>query len=124
MALPIHSPFNNRDKTCYSPSVGASPVAAYTSAPFRGRILGVSGILGGALTTADATVTVTNVTQGVTVGTFAVPQSGSAAGQMFSGQPATVSSAQVNASDVISIVAAGASGTNIPMHFSVAFREG
>jgi hypothetical protein len=122
MALPNSRTFNTIDLTAYTPSVGTSPVPAYVRVPARSRILKFGGVLGGAITTADGTITVTNVTQGTTVGTLTVTQSGSAAGLLFSGAPATVALSQCNEDDVLSLVPSGASGASIPMHFSISLR--
>lgn len=109
-------------QNAYTPSCGGTPVAAYAVSPIKGRLLTFRGILGGAITTADGTITVVNVTTGVTIGTFTVTQSGSAAGLMFSGAPTTFASSLVNLDDVISMTPSGASGASIPMHFKLAFR--
>lgn len=122
MALPVHHTFNTTDLTAYTPSCGASPVAAYVRVPFRGTLRKFTGILGGAITTADCTVTV--AVNGTTVGTFTATQAGSAAGQLFFGSPTTLVLSQVNEDDVISLTPSGASGAAIPMHFSVVVREG
>jgi hypothetical protein len=55
-----------------------------------------------------------------TVATFTVTQSGSAAGQLFSVIPP--SPTYLNEDDVIVLTPSGASGTTIPMHFTVAVR--
>jgi len=118
MPLPNNRTLNTADLTAYTPSCGAAPVAAYIRAPFRCRLLKVTGILGGAITTADGTVTVT--VNSTPVASFAVPQSGSAAGQLFSAAPA--SPAYLNEDDVVTLTPSGASGTSVPMHFSVAVK--
>ncbi|MDB5611329.1 MAG: hypothetical protein JWP25_8229 [Bradyrhizobium sp.] len=123
MALPGNHVLNTLHLTAYTPSCGGTPVAAYMRAPFRGAIQKFTGILGGAITTADGTVTVTNATQSTTIGTFTVTQSGSAAGQLFSGAPLTSAVAQVNPDDVLVFTPSGASGATIPMHFSLAVRS-
>jgi|GEM_PF-1305873 len=123
MALPGNHTLNTINLTAYTPSCGASPVAAYFRVPFRSTIRRFTGILGGAITTADGTITVTNATQGATVGTFTVTQSGSAAGQLFSGAPTTVALSQVNEDDVLVFTPSGASGASIPMHFSLVIRQ-
>lgn len=122
MALPVHHTFNTTDLTAYTPSCGTSPVAAYVRVPFRSTVKKFAGILGGAITTADCTVTV--AVNGTTIGTFTATQAGSAAGQLFSGSPTTLALAQVNEDDVISFTPSGASGAAIPMHFSIVVREG
>ncbi len=118
MPLPNNHTLNTIDVTAYTPSCGATPVAAYIRAPFRCRLAKVTGILGGAITTANGTITVSiNAT---TVATFTVTQSGSAAGQLFSVVPP--SPTYLNEDDVIVLTPSGASGASIPMHFSVAVR--
>ncbi len=121
MALPSHHTLNTVDLTAYTPSCGASPVAAYVRVPFRSTVRKFSGILGGAITAADCTVTV--AVNGTTIGTFRAAQAGSAAGLLFSGSPTTFALSQVNEDDVISLTPSGASGAAIPMHFSVVVRE-
>lgn len=118
MPLPGHHTLNTIDLTGYTPSCGASPVAAYIRAPFRCQLLKATGILGGALNTSDGTVTVSINSSAVS--SFAVPQSGSAAGQLFSTVPA--SPTYLNEDDVIALTPSGASGVSVPMHFSVVVR--
>lgn len=118
MPLPGHHTLNTTDLTAYTPSCGTSPVAAYIRMPFRCRLLKATGILGGAITSADATVTVSANAE--TLATFTVTQASSAAGQLFSATPP--SPAYLNEDDVIVLTPSGASGAAIPMHFSVAVR--
>lgn len=122
MPVPGNHTLNTVDLTSHSPSVAASPIAAYFRVPFRAQIMKFTGILGGAITGADCTVTVTNVTQGTTVGTFAMTQSGSAAGQLFSGAPTTNALSQANSDDVLAFTPSGATGSSIPGHFSLVVR--
>lgn len=118
MSLPGNHTLSTIDLTAYTPSCGATPVAAYIRAPFRCRLLKATGILGGAITTADGTITVS--VNSSNVASFAVPQAGSAAGQFFSAVPP--SPTYLNEDDVIVLTPSGASGSSIPMHFSVAVR--
>jgi hypothetical protein len=118
MPLPGHHTLNTIDLTAYTPSCGTSPVAAYVRAPFRCQLLKATGILGGVLNTTDGTVTVS--VNSNTVTSFAVPQSGSAAGLLFSAVPALP--AYLNEDDVIVLTPSGAAGASVPMHFSVAVR--
>jgi hypothetical protein len=119
MSLPAVHTLNTIDLTAYTPSCGTAPVPAYIRVPFRSRLLKATGILGGAITTANATVTVT--VNGTSVAAFTVPQSGSAAGQLFS--VTMPSPTYLNEDDVIALTPSGASGTSIPMHFSVVVRS-
>lgn len=118
MPLPNVHTLNTADISAYTPSCGASPVPAYIRAPFRSRLLKATGILGGAITTANATITVT--VNGTSVATFTVTQSGSAAGQLFS--VVVPSPTYLNEDDVIALTPSGASGASVPMFFSVALR--
>lgn len=118
MPLPGTRTLNTADLTSYTPSCGASPVAAYVRVPFRCRVLRVAGILGGAITTADGTITVS--ANATTLATFTVTQAGSAAGQLFSAVPA--SPVYLNEDDVIALTPSGASGAAIPMHYSISVR--
>lgn len=129
MALPKNHPLNSAFPQAYTPSVGASPVAAYFRAPFRGTIRKIAAVLGGAITTANLTLTVQNVTQNVTVGTLTVPYAGSGAGTIAtaddgSGFPANLLDSEVNEDDVISVTPSGASGASIPAEISLEFRAG
>lgn len=118
MPLPGNRTLNTSDLTAYTPSCGASSVAAYIRVPFRCRLLKAAGILGGAITTADGTITVT--ANSVQLATFTVAQAGSAAGQLFSATPP--SPTYLNEDDVIVLTPSGASGAAVPMHFSIAVR--
>ena len=104
MSLPGNHTLNTIDLTAYTPSCGAAPVAAYIRVPLRCRLLKATGILGGAITTTDGTVTVS--ANANTLATFAVPQSGSAAGQLFSATP--TSPTYLNEDDVIVLTPSGA----------------
>lgn len=118
MPLPGNRTLNTEDLNAYTPSCATTPVAAYARAPFRCRLVRVTGILGGAITTADGTITVS--ANGTTLATFTVTQAGSAAGQLFSATPP--SPAYLNEDDVLVLTPSGASGASIPMHFSIAVR--
>ena len=118
MPVPGHHTLNTIDLTAYTPSCGTAPVAAFIRVPFRCRLLKVAGILGGAITTADGTVTVS--VNSNTVATFAVSQAGSAAAQLFTVVPP--SPTYLNEDDVIALTPSGASGASVPMHLSIAVR--
>ena len=103
MPVPGNRPINTTDLTAYTPSCGATPVAAYIRVPFRCRLLKATGVLGGAITTADGTITV--AANATTLTTFTVTQSGSAAGQLFS--VALPSPVYLNEDDVIVLTPSG-----------------
>lgn len=118
MPLPGNRTLNTADLTAYTPSCGASPVVAYVRVPFRCRLMKVAGVLGGAITTADGTITV--AANATTLTTFTVTQAGSAAGQLFSSVPA--SPTYLNEDDVIVLTPSGASGAAVPMHYSISVK--
>lgn len=124
---PKNHPLNSAFPTAYTPSVATAPVAAYFRAPFRGSIRKLAIILGGAITTANLTLTVTNLTQNITVGTVTVPFAASAAGTIVTaddagGFPTNVTDAQVNEDDVIVVTPSGSTGASIPAEISLEFR--
>jgi hypothetical protein len=120
MALPGNHVLFTQHLVAYSPSVGASPVAAYVRAPFRAQIRKVTCILGGTLT-ADATVTV--AVNGTSIGTFVMTAAGSVAGTLFTSfTPTTNTLSYVNEDDVVSFTSASGTGASIPGNYSCAFR--
>jgi hypothetical protein len=121
---PGNHTLNTVDLTAYTPSCGASPVAAYVRAPFRGFVQKFTGVLGGPITTANGTVTLINVTQGITVGTFTITQAGSAAGQYQFGVPNSLSVADFNENDIFELLPSGASGASVPLFMSIVLRTG
>lgn len=121
MAFPNIHTLDTIHLTTNTPSVGTSPIVAYVRVPFRATIKKFTGVLRGAITTADGTITL--AVNGTTVGTFTVTQSGSAAGQLFSGQTTTNALSQVNEDDIISFTPSGASGSSIGMDFSVVLNQ-
>lgn len=113
MALPNMRPVDYRVAYCHTASVGATPVAAHCAAPTKGWLKRFGSILGGAITSADATITV--AVNGVTVGTFTITQASSAAGDFDSATPTAETFVQED--DVISFTSSGASGSSIPCQF-------
>ena len=105
--------------TAYTPSCGTSPVAAYIRVPFRCRLLKAAGVLGGAITTADGTIAVAaNAVQlAVFTVTKAAPRPVVAVFGTISPLPTST-----NEDDVIALTPSGASGSAVPMHFSIAVR--
>jgi hypothetical protein len=121
MSLPNPHPFTDIQVGCHSASIGASPIAAYVRAPFRGRLIAVGGVTGGTITTADCTVAVAINGTAVTGGGFTITQSGAAAGQNFNAVPTAAN--VVNEDDVISFTPSGASGASIPGSFYAVIRR-
>jgi hypothetical protein len=115
MALPTNHPFNEITLQAAAVSV-ASGQAAYIRAPCRGLVRRVGTVIGGAVTTADATVTTSIGATAITGGAFVITQSASAAGDedfadVNNGGNATITAAnQANEGDLIKFAFTG-SGT-------------
>lgn len=122
MSLPNNHPLNERTISCFTTSVGGTPIAAHVPAPFRGKLIKVESILGGAITSADATIAVAIGGNAVTGGAITITQSGSAVGDYDSAIPSGAN--EVNEGDVVSFTPSSASGANIPCHFFATFRAG
>ena len=120
MAYPTNRTLKTVDLTAYSPSVGASPVAAYVRIPFRCQIVQASSVLGGAITTADSLVACA-VNGGAAFATIDIVQPGSAAGQVNTALPAAATYANEN--DSVAFTPSGASGANIPAAFALTIRQ-
>ena len=122
MALTDLYPMTLEFATCYSPSVGATPVVGYMTMPFRGYIVEFGSVLGGTITTANATVTVADGTTSTTIGTFTIVASGSAGGTVSTGNPSSIVLLQED--DCITFTSASASGSSIPATFFAKFAKG
>lgn len=101
-------------------SVGTTPVACYGGVPYRGVITKLSAVLQGAITTANATITVAiNGTTNAALG-FVIPFTGSAAGTIVTAIPTTA--VYVNEDDVISFTPSGATGASIACEFTTSVQ--
>jgi hypothetical protein len=121
MALPRSIPLDERVAYCHTASCAASPIAASTRAPCRGKIIKVWSILGGVITVADCSVAVDINGTAVTGGTITVANVGSAAGVFDSAEPTAAN--LVNEDDVIKFTPSGATGTAIPMQFGAVIQQ-
>jgi hypothetical protein len=114
MALTLNHPTLKELRIfAYSPSVGASPVVGYTTAPFRGKIVKFGAVLGGTLT-ADATVTLSVAGSNVT-GTLTLTASGSTGGSVFTATPTAANTCKED--DAIAFTSASGTGANIPAQY-------
>lgn len=106
MALPENRPLSEAYLTAYSSSIGATPVAAYVRAPFRGRILKVGCIQSAAVT---GTSTIAVAVNGTAVTGASISVTGGSAGTSFEAVPTGANT--VNEGDVVSLTPSGATGT-------------
>lgn len=120
MALPGNHTINTIALTGYTPSVGGTPVSVYFRVPFRCRIMQVASVLGGAITSADASVAC-SVNGGTAFATMTITQSGSAAGTVSTQVPPSPTYA--NQDDYITMTPSLASGSSIPAQFQVMIRR-
>jgi hypothetical protein len=121
MALTTLHPLHEEQVTCHSASVGATPVATHVRIPFRCKVVKVWSILGGAISSADCTVTTALNGTAITGGAITIANSGSAAGDYDSASPTAANLAQEN--DVLSFTPASASGSSIPATFGAVLRK-
>ena len=119
MALPtIDSPINVENIQCQITDISsgtATTSSGYVRVPFRSRVSEVDVTIFGAITTANAVITVS--LNGTSMGTITVVQSGSAAGNTFALNPATVQHCQYG--DYISFVSDHGSSTACPANCNV-----
>lgn len=81
MALPIYHPLH--EQVCYGAALDASTGKAIViRAPFKGTLKEAGTMLGGVLSTADATATLSIAGTAVTGGSWVITQSGSAIGDL------------------------------------------
>ena len=121
MALPVNHPVNEARVNAHSPSVGTSPIAAYCTAPFRGKLIKVIGVINGAISVADCSVAVTINGTAVTGSPFIIAQSGSGAGTTGSLTPSGANT--VNEDDYISVTPSGATGSSVTGNFLCVFAR-
>lgn len=121
MALPTNHPVNEMRINAHSPSVAASPIAAYCTAPFRGKLIKVIGVINGAITVADCSCAVAINGTAVTGSPFLILTAGSAAGTIGTLIPTGANA--VNEDDYISVTPSGATGTTITGNFQFVFAR-
>lgn len=92
----------------------------YIDAHMEGEVEEVSGVLGGAITTGDATVTVS--VSGTSIGTITVANASSAEGDIDTLNP-TSSSRFVSEGDYIKIATDGGSTVAQPWGYSIRIRR-
>jgi hypothetical protein len=115
MALPVNHPFNQAQVNATTTSIGGTPLACYTSVPFRGRIVKVGCVAQGVITTADCAVAVAINGTASSPCAFTVPVASAAAGQIATATPTT--NVYVNEDDVLTFTPSGASGASIGGRF-------
>lgn len=111
MALAANHTLMEQKVYAYSPSIGTTPIVAYTIAPFRCKVVAVKSVINGAITVANSSCAITIAGTAITGSPHLIVQSGSAAGQV---DTTSFTGANIaNEGDYISITPSGATGTTI-----------
>lgn len=113
MALPTNHPVSEWRVPAYLAD-SAAVTTAYTSAPFRGRIIKLISVAG-AVVDSDRVITAAINGTSITGGAITLTASGSAAGDVVSVTPTALN--LVNEDDKISFASDGAGSTSCPHHF-------
>jgi hypothetical protein len=121
MAVPDNHPLSLVSLSCHTASVGTTPIAARCVSPVRGKIVKVWSVIGAAIATADATITVAINGTTVTGAAMTITQSGSAAGDVDTAIPSALN--DVNEGDAISFTPSGATGAAVPCQFHAIIRK-
>lgn len=123
MTLPINEPNGEMVAYCKTASVGATPVAAWTIAPCKGRIVRTYAVLEGTITTAPAAIAVA-INGAAAIGALSVATGAAGTGATDNPQGTTAMSlCMVNEGDFISFTPSGASGANIACTFAAVIRK-
>jgi hypothetical protein len=97
-------------------SKGSDAKVVYWRAPFKGKIVTVSGILNAALASADGSVTFAIAGTGVTDGVITLTQAASAAGSKFTATPSALNA--FAAGDTITATVGGSSTATATMNLA------
>jgi len=116
MAYPSVHKLNVIHLNAHSPSIGASPVAAYVRVPFRCSIEKLAVVAAGIITTADCSIAVALNGSAISGSPFTLPVSGAAA-------MTPTAKTYANEDDTISFTSSGASGANIPATFTAVLKQ-
>ena len=109
MSLPVPHPLKEYHLNAFSPSIGATPKAAYARVPKKGRLIAATCIQDGAVTGTAAIAVAIN--GGAAVSSAALSVTGGSAGTLFRTDVNTTDAADVSEDDVISLTPSGATGT-------------
>ncbi len=108
MALSVLHPLSEAVVSSNTSSVGATPIACFARAPFRGKIMKV-GFIESAAVTGSGTLTV--AINGTTITGGVVNYTTGTAGAHFSATPTALNN--VNEDDFITFTPAGATGASV-----------
>src|SRR5262249_1750551 len=107
--------------SAHSPSIGASPVAAYLRVPFRCSIEKLTAVANGPLPPAHLCNAGALTGAAIWGSPFTLPVAGAGAGQVASMTPTAKTYA--NEDDTISFTPSGASGANIAGNFTAVLKQ-
>lgn len=131
MALPSNHTLDEAVVYCHTASCGATPIAAVTRFPFRGKIIKCGSIAEAAFTTdmSVAVAIIPSVAGGtapgagtaVTGSPYTVTASNSAAGTTGTMTPTAANTG--NEDDTILFTPSGSTGSNVPMTFFAVIKK-
>lgn len=116
MALPINRPISETIAPAYMADSSAAS-SAFTVAPCRGRIVRAYSTIYNAITGTNSVWTMKINGTAITGVSVTITQSGSAAGDVDSGEPTSLATSTVNEGDTIEFVSDGAASTTCPTMF-------
>ncbi len=116
MALPVNRPISEAPASAYMADISTAS-SAFTVAPYKGHIVRAYSTIYNAITVADSVWTMKINGTAITGISVTVANSGSAAGDVDTGNPTAVSTTYVNEGDTIEFVSDGASSTTCPAMF-------
>jgi hypothetical protein len=122
MALPTQHSLIENTIWCSTVDVTTGKTGA-SRLPFRGKLIKVGSTIGSAISTADATVTVSIAGTAVTGGAYTLTQSGSAAGNVFTALPTAANTGNEDDSVTFAVTGSGTAGGHA-MHFAVVQKIG
>lgn len=100
----------------------SNPSTVLVPIPYSTQIVSIDFILGGAITVANSTLTITR-SDGASMGTQTIVQSGSAEGTTFTFVPAGNATFTYPTHKYIKMVSDGASTTTQPLYFTVTLKR-
>lgn len=121
MALPVPRPISEISVNAHLADLSTAG-SAFCVSPCRGELVRAYSVIGAAITTANAVWTMEINGTAVTGVSVTVTQSGSAAGDVDTGEP--TARTYVNEGDTIEFISDGASDTTCPTNFTAVIERG
>jgi len=122
----VQEPWNSRFEEYYTlnlevPDISTQNSAGYVGVPIDGYVVKAYSVIAGAITGADADITLSDGTTDMTNGVITVANSGSAAGDVDSCTP--TANNEVTAGDVIKAISDGASTNAVLVRITLVIKK-